>query len=658
MKHNSSRRKLLFQYLLKPNVAGALIFLFFLFIGAQMIWQQYSNQQESQQEEMQSIISIVEENIDHALKNSYSAALSLALIINDQGEIDDFETVAPKLLDLNENIDAVQLVPDGVITKVYPFDENKEALDYDILQDSTRNAEAFKAIEKRAMYFAGPFELRQGGMAIVGRLPVFKKNEFWGFSAVIIKLPNLIHQSGIDQLAGENYRFQFSKIDVETGEEIFFLPGDWEVGEAYTENIEFSEGDWNIYITPIAPFSETYKLIPFAILIFVVSLWLGWAMARLLKKPKELEKLVEAQAGELFRSEAKFRTIFNQAAVGMVTVDTATGKFLDANARFSELLGYTQDELNSLDFKKVSHPEDIKENQLAMQALYNGEIREYTIEKRNIRKDGNLVWIKLTVSPLWLAGEEPSNHIAIIQDITKRKEAEFNLNKGYQMVTDQNRRLLNFSYIISHDLRSHTSNIQSLLNLYSLTEAEDEKETYIKLITKVSNSLNQTLYDLNEVVAIQSNVDIKLETLTVNKYLNQTVELLSFEISKKNAVIRKEVPENMQVNFNPAYFESVLLNLISNALRYSHQERNPEINVKAYQEDSGWVMEISDNGIGIDLDRHGDKLFGLYKTFTDRPNSRGVGLFITKNQIEAMGGKIEVESTPDQGTLFRMHFKG
>ena len=623
-----------------------------------MIWQQYSNQQESQQEEMQSIINIVEENIDHALKNSYSAALSLALIINDQGEIDDFETVAPKLLDLNENIDAVQLVPDGVITKVYPYDENKEALDYDILQDSTRNAEAFKAIEKRAMYFAGPFELRQGGMAIVGRLPVFIKNEFWGFSAVIIKLPNLIHQSGIDQLAGENYRFQFSKIDIETGEEIFFLPGDWEVGEAYTENIEFSEGDWNIYITPIAPFSETYKLIPFAILIFVVSLWLGWAMARLLKKPKELEKLVEAQAGELFRSEAKFRTIFNQAAVGMVTVDTATGKFLDANARFSELLGYTQDELNSLDFKKVSHPEDIKENQLAMQALYNGEIREYTIEKRNIRKDGNLVWIKLTVSPLWLAGEEPSHHIAIIQDITKRKEAEFNLNKGYQMVTDQNRRLLNFSYIISHDLRSHTSNIQSLLNLYSLTEAEDEKETYIKLITKVSNSLNQTLYDLNEVVAIQSNVDIKLETLTVNKYLNQTVELLSFEISKKNAVIQKEVPENMQVNFNPAYFESVLLNLISNALRYSHQERNPEINVKAYQEDSGWVMEISDNGIGIDLDRHGDKLFGLYKTFTDRPNSRGVGLFITKNQIEAMGGKIEVESTPDQGTLFRMHFKG
>jgi signal transduction histidine kinase len=82
-----------------------------------------------------------------------------------------------------------------------------------------------------------------------------------------------------------------------------------------------------------------------------------------------------------------------------------------------------------------------------------------------------------------------------------------------------------------------------------------------------------------------------------------------------------------------------------------------EISILGYKENGDWILEIGDNGVGIDLERHGDKIFGLYKTFTQTPNSRGVGLFITRNQIEAMGGSVGVESEVGVGTVFKIHFK-
>ena len=111
----------------------------------------------------------------------------------------------------------------------------------------------------------------------------------------------------------------------------------------------------------------------------------------------------------------------------------------------------------------------------------------------------------------------------------------------------------------------------------------------------------------------------------------------------------------MEVYLNPAYLESIMHNLISNALRYCHAERNPRISIKGFQENNTYILEISDNGIGIDLDKNGDKIFGLYNTFSNSTNSRGIGLFITKNQVEAMGGRIKVKSEIGKGSTFKIY---
>jgi len=605
---------------------------------------------------MSNIINLVENNIEQSLQNSYSIALSLALLVDDEGNINNFEEIAPQLVDGNPNIDVVQLVPGGIITKIYPLEGNRGVINYNILQENSLKSEAYKAIETRKMYFAGPFELKQGGMAVVGRLPVFIKNEFWGFSVVIIKLENLLRQSGFKKLAGGKYQFQFSKKDVLTGEEIFFLPEIKNLSRSHSKSVTLPDGEWKVYIASNNPNEILFLLLPIGLLILLLGAWLGWITFKELEQPEKLQALLKLQEGELMQSELKFRTIFDQAAIGIARLDSVSGKILETNAKYGELLGYTAEDLTGLDYMQLTHPEDIQEDYNNMQRINSGEKGEYTINKRIIKKDGGIIWVKLTVSTLRENGLGPEEHVALIEDITEKRLSELNLNKSYKMVIDQNRRLLNFSYIVSHNLRSHSSNIQAILNLYELADSEDEKESYVQLLSKVGAALDRTLFDLNEVVSIQANTALVVEPLLVSRYLKMTLELLQIKIQKKKAIIRQEIPEEMLVNFNPAYMESILFNFLSNALRYSDHQRTPEILISGTRENGNWVLEISDNGIGIDMDRHGEQLFGMYKSFTDSPKSRGMGLFITKNQMDAMGGRVTVESQVGIGTTFKLHF--
>ena len=204
-------------------------------------------------------------------------------------------------------------------------------------------------------------------------------------------------------------------------------------------------------------------------------------------------------------------------------------------------------------------------------------------------------------------------------------------------------------------MRSHTSNIQTISTFLETAESKEERDEMIELLKKVSHSLNDTMSNLNEVVNIRTNINLTVEKLHLKNNIDNTIVILNDQIVKKQAEINISVAENVTINYNSAYLESILYNLISNAIRYSHPDRNPVINI-SFDENKN-VLKVSDNGIGIDLNKNGDKLFGMYKTFNNNPNSKGIGLFITKNQIDAMGGTITVESKLDSGTTFSIFFK-
>ncbi|HBX66928.1 MAG TPA: hypothetical protein DEG32_12540, partial [Balneolaceae bacterium] len=136
--------------------------------------------------------------------------------------------------------------------------------------------------------------------------------------------------------------------------------------------------------------------------------------------------------------------------------------------------------------------------------------------------------------------------------------------------------------------------------------------------------------------------------------VNKIEEILTTERLANNVNIQKDIPANLSLKYNPAYLESIVLNLLSNAIKYRHPDRKPEVAVKAEEREGSVHLEVSDNGLGIDLEKHGEKLFGMYNTFHQNKNSKGIGLFITKNQIESMGGSIDVQSKPNEGTTFKI----
>ncbi|MBI4774171.1 MAG: PAS domain S-box protein [Deltaproteobacteria bacterium] len=142
---------------------------------------------------------------------------------------------------------------------------------------------------------------------------------------------------------------------------------------------------------------------------------------------------------ELKESETRFRTVFEQAAVGVAQIESRTGRFVRINRRYCDILGYSLEEMMQKTFPEITHPDDLDADLENIRLLLKGEIREFSKEKRYFRKDGSVVWVNLTVSPMWAPGQEPDYHTAIAEDITQRKEAEAALRESEKILNDTGR---------------------------------------------------------------------------------------------------------------------------------------------------------------------------------------------------------------------------
>lgn len=231
------------------------------------------------------------------------------------------------------------------------------------------------------------------------------------------------------------------------------------------------------------------------------------------------------------------------------------------------------------------------------------------------------------------------------------------MRETLDIVTDQNNRLQNFAHIVSHNLRNHAGNISMLLSLYDEMESDEEKSDILVHLESASSSLIDSIADLNEVVDSQAEKGGELKEVSFNDYLTKVKSTLTTKIKLSGVQFKEEIPDNFTLTYNPAYMESILLNLISNAIKYRPPDRKPVISIKLKESEGGIFLTISDNGVGIDMEKHGDQLFGMFNTFHGNDDAKGVGLYITRNQIETMGGTIDVESQPGSGTTFHICLK-
>jgi PAS domain S-box-containing protein len=362
---------------------------------------------------------------------------------------------------------------------------------------------------------------------------------------------------------------------------------------------------------------------------------------------KERKKAEEA----LVLNEQLLSDVFNFSPIALIITQIEDGKIVMANQKAAELAGLDpQTVLGKQVGNFYLNPSD--RNLILEGMTQNGKVEgmELALKTKNGQVNYGLVYTSL----INLNGERMLFTGFI--DNNERKKMDTDLSISLDLVREQNKRLLNFSYIVSHNLRSHTSNIKTILDFLENASSPKEQEEMFAHLRTVTSRLDDTLYDLNEVVSIQKNINLVTEPLPLYEYVERARQVLSEQIHLKKATIYNYIPQDLTVNYNPAYLESILLNLLSNALKYSHPDRLPIIEFKHSQEHQGkTILSISDNGLGIDLVKNKDKIFGMYKTFHGNRDAKGLGLFISKNQVEAIGGTLEVESEPNVGTTFKIH---
>jgi PAS domain S-box-containing protein len=304
----------------KPILAGIVVFAIILLLTQLLAYQRYLIFQETQKQKLVREATAVKDQLGKALRYSLSATKTLAFIVRQYGAPENFDSVAADILQSNPYIDALQLTRKGVITHVYPLKGNEAVIGYDVFQDSLRNKEAFKALEKKQLYFAGPFELKQRGTAVVGRLPVFQNDEFFGFSVVIIRLSTLINAAGMEH-PGSQFTYQLSKINPDTGKEEFFLPGPTHAEHGLAFSVEVPDGEWKLAVIPKADYYE----IPSGFFISVIGLLFSataglfaWHLAR---QPEKLNYLVEQKASEVIQLQRNAVDTIERVSDAFVSLD-------------------------------------------------------------------------------------------------------------------------------------------------------------------------------------------------------------------------------------------------------------------------------------------------------------------------------------------------
>lgn len=365
---------------------------------------------------------------------------------------------------------------------------------------------------------------------------------------------------------------------------------------------------------------------------------------------KKAEWELRTVANENFR-------IFNYSPCLMV-VGTFDGQMKRLNPMWEKTLGWSIPELMKMPALDLFHQEDIQNAYDIAEQLKRGEpLIGY--ECRHRCKDGTYRWI------LWSASVDDETQLvsATGLDITERKKSEdalllskANLEVAARELQEQNNQTTEFAHIISHNLRSPARNIQALISLINENSTIDDYREVFNNLKKTSSSLVETLEELLDILKVKKASALERTEISFEEMLDKVKHDLLGEIITTNATITSDFSQCPAITYYRPYLESILLNLLSNAIKYRFPHRDPVVTFKTSSKDGRCFLQVTDNGLGIDLVRHGEQLFGLRKVFHEHKESRGVGLFLTKTQVEAMGGRIWAESKVGVGSTFFVGF--
>ncbi len=353
----------------------------------------------------------------------------------------------------------------------------------------------------------------------------------------------------------------------------------------------------------------------------------------------------------LVESEKGFRAMFDLSGVGMVQADTPDFRLTRVNPRVCAMMGYSAEELLTKTWLEPTHPEDRQRDMKELTRVLRGKADWWAIEKRCVRKDGSMIWVNVHGTALRNDAGRVIRIVAMIEDVTARKQAEVTLQQTVEELKRSNEDLAQFAYVASHDLQEPLRQVTGFMGLLrdrykgKLDEKADE---YIHYAVDGASRMSHLITDLltySRIVVSSKQPGV----ISCQKALDLALANLGAAISESGArVTHDTLPTVVADN---TLIVQLFQNLVGNALKFRREGVDPEIHVGARREDDRWVLWVRDNGIGIPTEQF-DRVFTIFQRLQTREKypGTGIGLAICKKIVDQHGGRMWVESKVGEGS--------
>ena len=357
-------------------------------------------------------------------------------------------------------------------------------------------------------------------------------------------------------------------------------------------------------------------------------------------------------ADPIINNEYNFERFFNLSPV-ILCIAGCDGYFKKVNPALSNLLGYTQKELLEVPIEEFVHDEDKNATSSSRENVKNN-MPIFNFTNRYISKTGENIWLS------WTSISEVENKLiyGVAQDVTQIKKLEEERNLLLVNLTKLNADIKKFTYMVSHDLRAPVNNVISIFDLLDLTKINDiETREYVEFLNASNLEMKQTLDKYVDALRTDININEEITLLDLNKTFITVRNTISELIKLSQAKFKVDFSNLTHLHFSEFYLQSILLNLISNSLKFSSPNRELLITISSRKLGDEPQLIFTDNGIGFDSEKIGNNIFKLHQKFSNNSQSKGIGLYLVRNHMESLGGKIEVNSEINVGTSFILSFK-
>ena len=673
----------------RPWAAAFIVFVLAALVSVTTVLQYQANRMQSRRQAVVDLTHRVADDIESNLSRSLSTTYALAAVLRqNNGRIPNFPQLAREMLDLYPGISCLQLAPNGVIAEIVPLKGNEKAMGHNLLEDSKRNAEALRALQTRSLTLAGPFELIQGGIATIGRLPVFLKDRrgvetFWGFTTVLIRVPDLLKVASIEMIAERGYGYEIYRTHPDTGKKDVFSSAGRPLSNPVQHLIAVPNGQWTLSVEPEEGWYSRTDVWAGSLLVLLCSSISALAAWWLVRQPIVLQRMVDERTGELseanaklhreiaerkhaedalLASEHKLRSIFASLSDVILILD-AEGRYLEIAPTNTNLLYRPPQELLGKRLDDL-FPRETADFFLASieNALRSGRT---TSVDYSLTIEGEEFWFSGNVTPL--ASDQV---VWSARDITQRKRSEDErLKLEKQMLHAQKLESLGvLAGGIAHDFNNILTAIIGNADLALLRL--NKESPAVENLHRIQTASIRASDLARQMLAYSGKGRFFIEDLDLNRLVQEMGHMLEVSTSKM-AVLRYNLNRTLPaITADATQVRQVIMNLVINASE-AIGERSGVISITTgcqelsdqYLKDA-WIceqapaglyvyLEVADTGCGMSKETIA-RIFDPF--FTTKFTGRGLGMAAVLGIVRSHKGAIKVYSEPGKGTTFKILF--